>query len=149
MRNLILFFLLFSQCFTMLTAQEGGGDKDFLYDFIAGTYEILGKAQDTTYLYSGKITFQKHQSRFKVIREINDTKIIGIGFIEKATGDNVPVLRIYFKENKIEYAATYILGSDLDNYARLSGYLYTVNNETVNPGLETLFFIKPTQNIPD
>ena len=37
------------------------------------------------------------------------------------------------------YEATYFFNSDLDNYARLLGYLYVIQGGTKEPGLEALF----------
>jgi hypothetical protein len=37
------------------------------------------------------------------------------------------------------YEATYLINSDLDNYARLSGYLYLIQGGTKVAGLEALF----------
>jgi len=46
------------------------------------------------------------------------------------------------EENK-SYEATYLIDSDLDNYGRLTGYLYIKGTETKKPGLEALFIDHP------
>jgi hypothetical protein len=75
-----------------------------------------------------------------VTRVISGERITGVGKIEHALGpDEANVLRVRFTRNGQEYEATYILQSDLDNYARLSGYVYQPGKHTSDPGLEALF----------
>jgi hypothetical protein len=62
-----------------------------------------------------------------------------VGKIEAATADKIKVLRIRFIDENKNYEATYLINSDLDNYARLSGFLYLIQGETKVPGLEALF----------
>ena len=116
-------------------------NTDFLYDFLKGSYEIVGKLPDSTETYSGKIILEKDRGHLKVVRLINGKKIVGIGKIETATSDKVKVLRIRFKHEEREYEGTYLIGSDLDNYGRMTGYLYLKNGKTKNPGLEAFFFL--------
>ena len=114
-------------------------DHDFLYGFLNGSYELVGRWPDSNETYSGKIILEKDRGHVRVVRLINGKKITGVGKIETATSDKVKVLRIRFKQDDREYAGTYLIGSDLDNYARLTGYLYLMNGKTKNPGLEAFF----------
>ncbi len=63
----------------------------------------------------------------------------GIGKIETVTSDKTKVLRVRFRSQGKDYEATYLIGSDLDNYGRLTGYVYFKDGETKTPGLEALF----------
>jgi len=116
-------------------------DTDFLYGFLKGSYELVGRWPDSNETYSGKIILEKDRGRFRVVRLINGKKITGIGKIETATPEKVKVLRIRFKQDEREYEGTYLIGSDLDNYGRLTGYLYLKNGKTKNPGLEAFFIV--------
>ena len=116
-------------------------DTDFLYDFLKGSYEIIGRWPDSDETYSGKIVLEKEREHFRVIRLIDGKKITGIGKIETATSDKVKVLRIRFEQDEREYEGTYLIGSDLENYGRLTGYLYLKNGKTKKPGLEAFFII--------
>ncbi len=62
-----------------------------------------------------------------------------MGKIDVVTADKIKVLRVTFTENKKEYEATYLIDSDLDNYGRLTGYIYLKAGGTKSPGLEALF----------
>jgi hypothetical protein len=116
-------------------------DTDFLYDFLKGSYELVGRWPDSNETYSGKIILEKDREHLRVVRLINGKKIAGIGRIETATSDKVKVLRIRFKQEEREYEGTYLISSDLENYGRLTGYLYLKNGKTKYPGLEAFFIV--------
>jgi hypothetical protein len=61
----------------------------------------------------------------------------GTGSIDLATADRIKVLRVRYQGG---LEGNYLFGSDLDNYARITGYIYRVGQRTTrNPGLEALF----------
>ncbi len=115
---------------------------DFLYDFLEGEYLLIGKLPDSNKTYSGKVTVKRSPKGLEVVRYVENKKIMGLGRIEYATADKRNVLRVRFKDERREYEATYVICSDLDNYARLTGYLYHKNKGTKVPGLEAWFVIK-------
>jgi len=121
-----------------LTAQEQTQEQ-FLASFIAGKYHLVGKSLDSDNTYYGKVKLVSTGSGVVVHRIIAEKTTIGSGAIEKATADNVNLLRIRFVENNTEFEETCIIGSDLDNYARITCYLYQSGVKTSNPGLEVLF----------
>jgi len=112
--------------------------QQFLASFIAGKYHLVGKAIDSDETYYGKVRIVSTVSGIEVHRLIAEKAIIGSGAIEK-TADNVNLLRIRFTENDMEFEETCIISGDLDNYARITCYLYLSGGETSNPGLEVLF----------
>jgi len=120
-------------------AQDGEDANAFLYGFLHGTYTLLGRSPEFGALYSGKVILKKSGAAFNVIRSIDHHKVTGSGRIETATTDETKVLRVRFTDHAVKYEATYLIGSDLDNYARLTGYLYFKDKETKKPGLEALF----------
>jgi len=75
----------------------------------------------------------------KVRRSINGQVIYGTAAIETALNGDARVIRIRFRENQIFYEQTCLSQSDLDNYARISCYLYRLDKSTTEPGLEALF----------
>ena len=120
-------------------AQNKCGDIEFLYDFLQGTYKVIGKMPDSNQTYTGKVILKIEGNQMQVIRKIGSKEIKGIGKIEIATGDEIKVLRVRFREYDKTYEVTYIINSDLDNYARLSGYMYLEDGGTIIPGMEALF----------
>jgi len=120
-----------------------GDDEDeirSLYDFLAGSYTVIGKALNSQTTYRGKIKLIDKGDHLIVTRRIRGKSISGIGKIENARGaDGLKVLRVRYRENGKDNEITYLWQSDPDNYARLSGYLYERGKQTNAPGLEALF----------
>jgi hypothetical protein len=118
-----------------------GGEEDSLYEFLQGTYHIIGRLVDSSLTYTGRVALTKTANGLQVKRTIDGKTIEGVGKIETATADKIKVLRVRFIDQNKSCEATYLINSDLDNYARLSGYLYVINGSvTTTPGLEALFF---------
>ena len=120
-------------------AKDVGSKNEFLYEFLQGRYELIGRVPDSNKTYTGKVVLRKSGDYFEVIRRIEGKEIKGIGKIERATADKIRVLRVRFVDGNKSYEATYLIGSDLDNYGRLTGYLYLKEGGTKVPGLEALF----------
>lgn len=116
-------------------------DEKSLYDYFSGTYWLIGKKVDSNETYSGKIHLITKGTYLEVKRIINGIEIKGTGKIEYLVYENIPVLRIRFKEKGIEYEGEFIWSSDFDNYPRISGYIKIKGKETNNPGLEVFFII--------
>ena len=117
--------------------------KDFsdepLYEFLYGSYQVIGRLPDSNQLYSGKVEFKLSGNRLEVVRLIGGHRVRGIGKIETATPDKIKVLRVHFRSKDKDYEATYLIGSDLDNHGRLTGHVYFKDGGTRAPGLEALF----------
>ena len=142
--NMNFFCLLLALLAIFLSAvwAQGPGnssEEDSLYAFLGGTYHLIGRLPDSNKTYSGKVVLKKTDDALQVTRVINNKEIKGVGKIEAATADKIKVLRIRFIDESKRYEATYLINSDLDNYARLSGYLYLMKGGTKLPGLEALF----------
>ena len=114
-------------------------DEELLYNFLQGPYELIGRWPDSNETYIGRVLLKKSNRHFKVVRMVSNKRIEGVGKIETATADNVRVLRIRFSKAGRTYEGTYLIDSDLDNYGRLSGYLYLKEGGTKKVGLEALF----------
>ena len=99
-------------------------EEDSLYSFLEGTYHLIGRLPDSKETYSGKVVLKKTDDVFQITRVINGKEIKGVGKLEAATADKIKVLRIRFIDESKRYEATCLVNSDLDNYARLSDYLY-------------------------
>ncbi len=139
MKILYLIVILFSVSVSTGSAQGNNGEIEFLYDFLQGTYNLIGKLPDSNQTYAGKVIMEKKGNQLEVIRKISGKIIKGVAKIETATADRKKVLRVRFVEGNKTYEATYLINSDLDNYGRLTGYLYLKKGGTKIPGLEALF----------
>ena len=110
-----------------------------LYGFLSGSYVVIGIRPDSTETYSGHINLEEADGQLQVVRILNDQITRGIGKIQKAVGGEADVLRIRFDQDGKSYEGTYLVDGDLDNYARLTGYVYLADGSTRSVGLEALF----------
>jgi hypothetical protein len=114
-------------------------ESDALHLIVPGQYILVGKALDAEATFSGKVVIRKSGDGFTVKRTVDGRNIVGQGAIETALNGDAEVLRIRFSDNGLDYEETCMVGSDLDNYARISCYLYHPGAHTMNPGMEVLF----------
>jgi hypothetical protein len=124
---------------TFVMAQAKDMSDEPLYDFLSGSYQVIGRLPDSDQLYSGKADLKRSGNHLEVLRLIGNRSVKGIGKIETVTPDKIKVLRVLFRSEERDYEATYLIGSDLDNYGRLTGHVYFKDRETRTPGLEALF----------
>jgi hypothetical protein len=118
-------------------------DVEFLLSFLSGDYRLVGQKPDSGAAYSGRVTLQQRGRAFHVIRTIDRATIEGTASIE-TTSRGIAVLRMRFSLDGMEHEATYLWQSDLDNYPRLTGYVYRPKGTTKSPGIEALFHVPPT-----
>lgn len=121
----------------------GAPDTSFLPGFLAGDYRLVGQRPGSGAPYVGRVSFRERDGKFDVIRTIAGVSTETTASIETA-GDGSAVLRSRFTVGGIDFEATYLWHSDLDNYPRLTGFIYRAQGETESPGLEALFHIPPT-----
>ncbi|MDO6682639.1 MULTISPECIES: hypothetical protein [unclassified Oceanobacter] len=114
----------------------------FLADFLSGHYTLVGKAVNSDATYTGKVTLYQEHGALKVKRAINNRVVLADATLEKSFSGDADVLKIQFTDNGVNYKESCLFSGDLDNYARISCYLYMADGETNSRGLET-FFIDP------
>lgn len=131
-----LFLIL---AFIPVLSQADDAMNEFLKMIVPGEYTVIGKNINSDKTYQGEVSITRQDDTFAVMRSINGTQVVGQAAIESAAGGDAKVLRIRFAENNVDYEETCLVGSDLDNYARISCYLYMQDGKTRQPGLETLF----------
>ena len=110
-----------------------------LIGFLQGTYRLVGQWPDSDETYQGVVVMKSQGDRLAIQRTINGQMVQAVGRISKATADEIKVVTVTFSHRNRDYEATYLIHADLDNYARLTGYLYQASGKTVKPGLEALF----------
>lgn len=114
-------------------------DNESVHNFLVGNYLIIGKYYEAETTYYSKATIMTNGDGLKIIKHINKRKFSGIGKVERAIFADAPVLRMNFTKDKQPQEQTCIFRSDLDNYARISCYVYPPRSDTNDPGLEAWF----------
>jgi hypothetical protein len=132
-------FVLFTLWVAQTTAASAT-DTDDLLRYLEGSYRIIGKKVINDETFLGRVIIKKKGKKLEVWRLIDGARIHGTGWIDFATPDRIRILRMRFHTAEGSFSGAYIFCSDLDNYARITGYLYRDDKPlTRNPGLEALF----------
>ena len=117
-------------------------DEQFLRNYMAGEYDLIGRKADSSATYTGHVTLRDEGGVLQVTRTVEGKTDKCVARFDTVAGtDRIPVLRMHFHFDGKEYDATYRWQSDPDNYPRFTGYLYL--SGTKSAGLEALF---PTHN---
>ena len=137
--------LLLTTIVALIFATEVGAQtkEQHLEGYIQGTYLMIGKHLDSTDTYFGEALITQSESGLSVTKTISGNVIRGTASIAHATSEHTPDLKIRFNEDGKDYEEACLVASDLDNYARITCYLYIPGTKTMNPGMEA-FFIKPS-----
>lgn len=115
-------------------------DPAALYEFLQGRYTLIGKTLDSAQTFVGTVVLVARDDHLEVRRDVGGESLVGTGHVEHVLGpDQAPVLRVRFTRDHERLEATYLWMSDLDNYARLTGYFYRAGEHTDSPGMEALF----------
>jgi hypothetical protein len=122
-----------------LEAQDRDEDPDFPSQFVLGTYEVVGRRPDANATYTGTAILKAGQDGLALVRTVDGATSTGTGRIETSGPDRTKVLRLRFSDAGGAWEGTYLIASDLDNYARLTGYWYPQTGKTLRPGLEAWF----------
>jgi hypothetical protein len=138
----ILPILLFVVCARSGETDRKPLDEQFLRNYMAGEYELIGRKADSSATYNGHVSLRDEGGVLRVTRTVEGKTDKCVARFDSVAGtDRIPVLRMHFYFDGKEYDATYRWQSDPDNYPRFTGYLYL--SGTKSPGLEALF---PTHN---
>jgi hypothetical protein len=95
-------------------------DEEFLRNYMAGEYDLIGRKADSSATYKGRVTLRDEAGVLQVTRTV-EGKTGTARFDTVAGGDRIPVLRMHFHFDGEEYEATYRWQSDPDNYPRFTG----------------------------
>ncbi len=114
-----------------------GQPADSGLNYLAGPYVVIGKHADSEKTYTGRMTVSTTEQGLKMVRMIGGRSTQATGTMNTATPDQIPVLRVSFREDGKLHQQTCMVSSDLDNYPRVSCYLY--NKLTKRVGLEAWF----------
>ncbi len=135
--------LVMSVAFAMTQAGRvfaGAPDTAFLLGFLAGDYRVVGQDPNSGAAYAGRISLREHDGKLEATRTVGGVSMHGTATLD-TTAERTTVLRLRFALAGVEYEGTYLWRSDLDNYPRLTGYVYRSHGPTDSPGL---FHVPPT-----
>jgi hypothetical protein len=130
-------------CWFALPPAYADDDSD---QFVAGTYEVIGRRSDSTQLYSGTVQITEVGHDLRLERHIGGHTDEGSARFETTSGDDTLLLVMSYHEQGVEMSAYCTVGADLDNYARIT--CLTGGTRTKKPGIEALFIEAGNANTP-
>jgi hypothetical protein len=143
---LYLTFLLLFLCPAAFAGDSPApGEDDSLLAFLAGSYDVIGRYPENGKTYWGTVVLERRGDSLMMVRNIRGKKTEIKASIVSITADAIRVLQADFTQNGRNLRVTYSIGSDADNYARLTGRVYVAGRETGTPGMEALFIRRPRQ----
>ena len=108
--------------------------------YFVGRYWVVGRLPDSGTPYSGDLKVYLHEGEMALYWEVGDEVWTGRAtFVESELVDTATQLRITVERNGHPYEGTLLWRNDLDNYPRVSGYIYDPKVDTDKPGLEAWF----------
>ena len=117
-------------------------DESIRADFVVGRYDIVGRHPDSTRSYSGQAVIERAGRHLRLTREIAGKRTEVYGIVRRASPGEAWVLSFAWG-SKPTNEMVCLIGSDLDNYARLSCHWGRAGNPHKRPGVEAYFSQEP------
>ncbi len=119
-------------------------DEPFVLTFVVGDYAIVGREPDGGAAYAGSARIEKVGRELRLLRKVGSESSVAVGTHDFASPGEGEVLRFRWtvaekREKGEERSMTCLVGSDLDNFARLTCYWTRGGTQPDEPGLEALF----------
>jgi len=118
------------------------------WDFVPGRYQLIGRQPDSLKTYTGTARIERVSKQLRLIRQINGKQSRIFGVIRRADPGEAYVLSFKWNEHgPMEMVC--LIGSDLDNYARLTCHWGKAGNPHKQPGMEAYFAQEPWEPLED
>ncbi|HEY6321981.1 MAG TPA: hypothetical protein VJA16_10535 [Thermoanaerobaculia bacterium] len=124
------------------SSSAGKVDEDFL-GFFVGSYDIVGRQHDKGPTYTGTVDVSIEGSHLRLVRTISGCRSLGTATLELQTADKIKVIAARFAQVGEKLEAWCSIGSDLDNYPRLTCLVERQGKSTAAPGMEAWFYRVP------
>ena len=117
-------------------------DEPLQWGFVPGNYQLIGRHPDSLRTYTGTARIEHIGKQLRLTRKIDGVVTQVYGVARRANPGEAWVLSFQWKEqHSMEMVC--LIGSDLDNYARLTCYWGKAGNPHKQPGLEAYFVQEP------
>jgi len=137
-------FLTLSGLACLLAQQGLAADNDERpeWSFVPGRYTLIGRQPDSLATYTGTAKIERVGGQLRLTRIIAGKRSTIQGVVRRADPGEAWVLAFkWTKKQPMEMVC--LIGSDLDNYARLSCHWGKAGNPHRQPGMEAYFAQEP------
>ncbi len=141
-RRPLLAALLALACLPAQPAFAAEEDESPLWDFVRGRYTLIGRQPDSQATYTGTAKIERVGKQLRLTRTVGGKRSEIFGTVRRADPGEAWVLAFKWgKQQPMEMVC--LVGSDLDNYARLTCHWGRAGNPHAQPGMEAYFAQEP------
>lgn len=141
-RRTLAFPLLAAACLAGTPAQAANEDEAPEWSFVPGRYQLIGRHPDSLSTYTGTARIERVGKQLRLTREIAGKRSRIYGVVRRADPGEAWVLAFKWGD-KQPMEMVCLIGSDLDNYARLTCHWGKAGNPHTQPGMEAYFAQEP------
>ncbi|MBL8413217.1 MAG: hypothetical protein JNM42_02135 [Propionivibrio sp.] len=136
------FLIIALSCMLATPAYAAEKDEPPQWSFVPGRYQLIGRHPDSPLLYSGTARIDRVGGQLRLTRVIAGRRSQIYGVIHRADPGEAYVLGFKWGK-KIPLEMVCVIGSDLDNYPRLTCHWGKAGNPHRQPGMEAYFAQEP------
>lgn len=125
-----------------LPAYGAEEDEPFQWEFVTGRFQLIGRYPDSQQTYTGTARIERVEKQIRLIRNIAGKKTRIYGVIRRADPGEAYVLAFKWQQGTAMEMVC-LIGSDLDNYPRLTCHWGRAGNPHGQPGMEAYFAQAP------
>lgn len=128
-------------------AHGAADDEPPQWSFVLGRYQLIGRHPDSLATYSGTASIERVGGLLRLTRQIAGKRSQVLGVVRRADPGEAHVLAFKWgRRRPLEMVC--VIGSDLDNYARLTCHWGKAGNPHRQPGMEAYFAQEPWDPVP-
>lgn len=117
-------------------------DESPLWSFVVGRFQLIGRHPDSRTTYTGTARIDRVGNRVRLTRDIVGRRSQVFGVIRRADPGEAEVLAFRWGGRR-SMEMVCLIGSDLDNYPRLTCHWGKAGNPHRQPGMEAYFAQEP------
>lgn len=141
-RRTLAFLLVAAACLAGMPAQAADEDEAPEWSFVPGRYQLIGRHPDSPTTYAGTARIERVGKQLRLTRVIGGRKSQVFGVVRRADPGEAWVLHFKWGTRQ-PMEMVCVIGTDLDNYARLTCHWGKAGNPHTQPGMEAYFAQEP------
>ena len=136
------FLLVAAACLAGMPARAADEDEAPEWSFVPGRYQLIGRHPDSPTTYAGTARIERVGRQLRLTRTIGGRKSQVFGVVRRADPGEAWVLHFKWGTRQ-PMEMVCVIGTDLDNYARLTCHWGKAGNPHAQPGMEAYFAQEP------
>jgi hypothetical protein len=141
-RRTLAFLLLAAACLAGTPARAADEDEAPEWSFVPGRYQLIGRHPDSPTTYAGTARIERVGRQLRLTRIVGGRKNQVYGVVRRADPGEAWVLHFKWGTRQ-PMEMVCVIGTDLDNYARLTCHWGKAGNPHAQPGMEAYFAQEP------